>query len=160
MIFLQKNYHITRFKQIILLSLSFLAVSAFLCLDAFVLAQVSPSIGSWTFDEGTGLVATDSSGNGNDGILNGPPLWIGGISGNALWFGGGADRVRRPRLSDRRPRLVRPGGDAAALARPGDRRARAPRAALRRARARRGVRAPLGRGRERARAGALPGDGR
>ncbi|MCP4258147.1 MAG: hypothetical protein GY774_11720, partial [Planctomycetes bacterium] len=32
-------------------------------------------VGWWTFDEGSGNIAADSSGNGNDGTLNGPLEW-------------------------------------------------------------------------------------
>ena len=42
------------------------------------------------FDEGTGVVAYDSSGNGNDGTIYGAS-WVDGISGNALDFDGSTD---------------------------------------------------------------------
>ena len=44
----------------------------------------------WTFDEGSGTIAQDSSGNENHGTLLGAPAWIPGpeaIGGNALAFG-------------------------------------------------------------------------
>ncbi len=41
---------------------------------------------SYAFDEGTGTVAKDSSGNGNDGTLQGNPAWVDGQSGKALAF--------------------------------------------------------------------------
>jgi hypothetical protein len=44
--------------------------------------------GLWLFDEGGGSVATDSSGNGNDGELMGDPQWIVGQFGGALEFDG------------------------------------------------------------------------
>jgi len=44
-------------------------------------------VGFWTFDEGTGYIAHDYSGNSNDGMMHGP-TWIDGISGKALGFGG------------------------------------------------------------------------
>jgi hypothetical protein len=46
-------------------------------------------VGWWKLDDGTGLVATDSSGNGNDGTIGGTPNWItaGKIDG-ALEFNG------------------------------------------------------------------------
>ncbi len=52
--------------------------------------------GTWLFDEGSGTVALDSSGTGNDGTLNGTPVWTTGISGSALDFSGGDDRVLVP----------------------------------------------------------------
>jgi hypothetical protein len=45
-------------------------------------------IGWWRFDEGTGTVAGDSSGNGNNGAFNGPVTWVLGKYGNASSFGG------------------------------------------------------------------------
>ena len=50
----------------------------------------APGIGWWQFNEGAGTNAFDSSGNGNTGVLEGDPLpiWVGGISSNALLFDG------------------------------------------------------------------------
>ena len=47
----------------------------------FILANTvsaaDPSlVGWWKLDEGSGLVANDSSGNGNDGTIYGSPLWV------------------------------------------------------------------------------------
>ena len=53
-------------------------------------------VGHWTFDEGIGTVAADSSGSGNNGALVGPPVWTAGISGSALDFDGVSDRVIIP----------------------------------------------------------------
>ena len=47
----------------------------------------------YTLDEGSGNVAADSSGNGNDGTIEGSPDWITGISGSALAFDGSRDYV-------------------------------------------------------------------
>ena len=56
--------------------------------------------GYWKFDEGSGQVAVDSSGNGNDGTLGNSsgaddhdPAWVDGISGKALQFDGVDDHV-------------------------------------------------------------------
>lgn len=43
-------------------------------------------IGYWSFDEGSGDVAEDSSGNGNDGNLVRDPEWVDGKFGKALKF--------------------------------------------------------------------------
>ncbi len=65
----------------------------------------SGMVACWTFDEGTGQVAADGSGNGNDGRLGGStgpdardPAWIAGKVGGALNFntGGGADYIYVP----------------------------------------------------------------
>ncbi len=45
-------------------------------------------VGHWKFDEGSGAVAHDSSGNGNDGTFQSDPQWVGGRLGVALEFDG------------------------------------------------------------------------
>jgi hypothetical protein len=45
-------------------------------------------VGWWKFDEGSGTVAYDSSGNGNDGNLMNGPTWTDGKVGGALSFDG------------------------------------------------------------------------
>jgi hypothetical protein len=45
-------------------------------------------VGWWKFDEGSGTTADDSSGNGNDGTLQGNPQWVAGKIGGALEFDG------------------------------------------------------------------------
>jgi len=63
-------------------------------------------VGAWHFDEGSGTVAHDTSGEGNDGTLydgnttnddgNTPPQWIDGKFGKALSFDGMDDYVKVP----------------------------------------------------------------
>jgi hypothetical protein len=53
-------------------------------------------VGWWKFDEGSGAVAYDSSGNGNDGNLTNGPTWTTGKIGGALSFDGYNDRVKLP----------------------------------------------------------------
>jgi hypothetical protein len=50
-------------------------------------------IGHWRFDEGSGTVAYDSSGNDHDGTIYGSPSWVSGVGGNALEFDGTDDYV-------------------------------------------------------------------
>jgi len=50
-------------------------------------------VGYWKFDEGSGSVAYDSSGYGNDGTIYGA-TWVDGIKGKALHFDGVDDWVR------------------------------------------------------------------
>jgi len=61
-------------------------------------AAIDPAIiaGMWVFDEGSGAVAGDSSGNGNDGELVGDPQWVAGKFGSALEFDGDGDYVTIP----------------------------------------------------------------
>jgi hypothetical protein len=46
-------------------------------------------VGRWDFEEGTGLIAHDTSGRGNDGTLSGPLSFVPGTSGTALMFASG-----------------------------------------------------------------------
>jgi len=57
-------------------------------------AAGSGLVGQWHLDEGSGLVAADSSGQGNDGVLQGDPQWVPGRFGDALSFNGSSGRVR------------------------------------------------------------------
>jgi outer membrane lipoprotein-sorting protein len=52
-------------------------------------------VGWWKFDESTGTIASDSSGNGNNGALKGNPVWKpqGGKTGGAIELGGKGDYV-------------------------------------------------------------------
>ncbi len=52
----------------------------------------------WALDEGSGNVAHDLSGNGNDGTLNGEPKWAIGKTGGALQCDGTDDYVEVPRV--------------------------------------------------------------
>jgi len=54
-------------------------------------------VGWWTFDEGSGTVAADSSGNGNNGTLHGPVEWTTeGKIGGAMAFTGPYNYVLVP----------------------------------------------------------------
>ena len=48
-------------------------------------------VGHWRFEEGSGTIANDASGNGNHGTLNGGPKWVVGYFGGALEFDGTDD---------------------------------------------------------------------
>ena len=50
-------------------------------------------VGSWSFDEGTGTIANDSSGNNNNGTLYNGPIWEEGQVNKALSFDGSNDYV-------------------------------------------------------------------
>ncbi|HSV98843.1 MAG TPA: hypothetical protein VLI39_01625 [Sedimentisphaerales bacterium] len=50
-------------------------------------------IAHWAFDEESGNVAVDSSGNGNDGAIRGNPQWATGMVGGALDFDGNGDFI-------------------------------------------------------------------
>jgi len=59
--------------------------------------QSSSLVGWWKFDEGSGTIAYDSSGNGNDGTIYGA-IWTTGQNGSALQFDGVDDHVAIPDL--------------------------------------------------------------
>lgn len=50
-------------------------------------------VGLWYLDEGTGSIASDSSGNLNHGTLQGDTSWVSGKFGSALSFDGSGDYV-------------------------------------------------------------------
>jgi hypothetical protein len=64
-----------------------------------VWAQGAGLVAYWKFDEGSGIVASDSSGNGNAGTLRNGPQWVDGVSGKALKFDGVDDFVYVPHSS-------------------------------------------------------------
>ena len=45
-------------------------------------------VAHWSFDDGSGTIVKDVSGNGNDGTLQGDPQWVAGKYGAALEFDG------------------------------------------------------------------------
>jgi len=53
-------------------------------------------VAHWKFDDGSGEIAQDSSGNGYDGTLFGEPTWVAGQIGGALEFDGTNDYVELP----------------------------------------------------------------
>lgn len=53
-------------------------------------------VGYWKFDEISGIIASDSSGNGNNGTLTNGPVWTSGKFGGALQLDGIDDYVNIP----------------------------------------------------------------
>jgi len=51
-------------------------------------------VGYWTFDEGSGTIAYDYSGQGNDGTIEGAPQWVAGKIGGAMQFDGDGDQIQ------------------------------------------------------------------
>jgi ribosomal protein L40E len=64
-------------------------------------SATSGLVGYWNFDEGSGTIVHDSSGNGNDGTLTDYhdttlPQWVNGVNGSALKFDGVGSFVQVP----------------------------------------------------------------
>jgi hypothetical protein len=63
-----------------------------------LLTPVEPSqdglVGHWTFDEGSGTIASDQSGQGNDGAFQGSPRHVVGKINGALQFDGDDDQIQ------------------------------------------------------------------
>jgi hypothetical protein len=72
------------------------AAAVVLVLGHTAIAGPPGLVAYWTFDEGQGQTAFDSSGNGLDGTLNGNPKWVDGQLGGALDFDGSDDFVEIP----------------------------------------------------------------
>jgi hypothetical protein len=64
-----------------------------LALTNTAIAQDPDLVGHWKLDDGSGTIAVDSSGNGNDGTLQGDPQWVTGQIDGALEFDGNGDYV-------------------------------------------------------------------
>jgi len=52
-------------------------------------------VGEWKFDENSGTIAHDTSGNNNDGAIHGA-IWTSGVNGSALSFDGASNYVDVP----------------------------------------------------------------
>jgi len=88
-----------------LLTATLLILSVFLLIKTQTNAQISTGlVGYWTFDEGSGTTANDSSGNGNTGTLVNNPTWLTGanakIGNGAMSFDGVNDLVNIPDLGN------------------------------------------------------------
>ena len=60
-------------------------------------------VAHWRFDEGSGTTASDASGNGNHGTLQGNPQWVAGRIGGALEFNGTDSMIDIPYSPDMTP---------------------------------------------------------
>ena len=57
---------------------------ALVALFGFFQTASTELVGYWNFDEGSGEIAKDRSGNGNDGTLENGTEWTGGKFGDAV----------------------------------------------------------------------------
>jgi hypothetical protein len=82
------------YRKLIYLILFVLVLSV--ALTSVAKAADPDLVGWWRFDEGSGTIATDFSGYGNDGTLRGDTAWVTGHLGKALRFDGVDDYVEVP----------------------------------------------------------------
>jgi hypothetical protein len=69
-------------------------ISLFIALVLGLVGNTSADlVAHWQFDESSGSVAHDASGNGNDGTLKGDPQWVAGRIGGAIQLDGNGDYV-------------------------------------------------------------------
>lgn len=79
-----------------------------------VLALVAPAsagadagvMGHWPLDQGSGAIAADTSGHGDNGVVAGAAQWVPGVTGSALSFDGGTARIQIPDSASLEPRTV------------------------------------------------------
>ena len=69
---------------------------SFISVLGLVLTRASEAnlVGYWTFEEGSGTIAYDHSGQGNDGTIEGAPQWVTGKIGGAMQFDGDDDQIQ------------------------------------------------------------------
>jgi len=78
-------------KKLIYLA-SFVFVLVLILISAGNAAETD-LVGWWKFNEISGTIAHDASGNGNDGTINGDPIWVAGKVDGALQLDGDGDYV-------------------------------------------------------------------
>ena len=68
----------------------------FILVFVIVLTSVTKAdlVGLWRFNEGSGTIVYDLSGNGNDGTLEGDPEWVDTPKGGGIRLDGVDDHVR------------------------------------------------------------------
>lgn len=76
-------------------------------------------VGNWRLDEGSGTVAADLSGYGNNGTVLGSAAWVPGRFGTALSFGGASDMVQVPNSPSLEPSAISVSGWVSAARSPG-----------------------------------------
>lgn len=79
-------------KRCLLIAVVAVFIAGVLTVSSYAKIDPKTCIGAWLFDEGSGDITQDSSGNGNDGTLEGPN-WVDGKFGKALEFNGTSDYV-------------------------------------------------------------------
>ena len=80
----------------LLIGMAVIFSASLLTASSYAEVDIQTCVGMWLFDDDEGDVATDSSGNGNDGNFKGDPEWVDGKFGTALEFDGAGSYVEIP----------------------------------------------------------------
>jgi hypothetical protein len=80
----------------LLIGVTVLFIVGLLTTSSYAKLDPKTCVGIWLFDEAKGDIATDFSGNKNDGKLMGGPKWVDGKFGKALEFDGSGSYVNIP----------------------------------------------------------------
>jgi hypothetical protein len=75
-------------SKVRLIIVCLLVISLGIVGQSFAVIDKATIAGIWLLDDNSGDIARDSSGNGNDGVLQQKPKWVKGKFGNALEFSG------------------------------------------------------------------------
>ncbi len=86
----------TTFVNLKLLCVSLLVINLSFIVTSFAQIDFNRCVGMWLFNEGSGSVAKDTSGKGNDGKIEGGAKWVNGKFGKALSLDGSDDYVEIP----------------------------------------------------------------
>jgi len=89
--------------KLIIFCISLILISLMSAFQSYARIDLETCVGMWLFDEGSGNVAKDSSGKGEDGKINGA-TWVNGKFGKALSFDGVNDYVEVPNVPDLNPK--------------------------------------------------------
>jgi len=100
-IVISNSYFINSYYGRIIMYRKLICLISFVLVLSVALANVTNAadpdlVGWWRLDDGSGMIATDSSGNGNDGDLQGNPRWVTGKIGGALQLNGVDEYVDVP----------------------------------------------------------------
>jgi hypothetical protein len=92
----QQNKELKMKVRCLLIGMTVLFVFGLLTTSSYAKIDQKTIVGMWLFDDGSGTIATDSSGNKINGTLMNGPKWVDGKFGKALEFDGVDDYVSVP----------------------------------------------------------------
>ena len=84
---------VTRMTRLTTICTSLIIIGSMFAAQSHAAIEPSAILGAWMLDDGSGAVASDASGNGNDGAISGSPAWVAGKFGTALQFTGSGTYV-------------------------------------------------------------------